>query len=129
MSQAPSPRLVLKGRLEAFSEQGTEGTHWSFYEDGKTGYAGLRPLEKGDVLRVFNDAARTEEILKVVIDFEYDSHKRPLRLAPHITAQWLDKIGTVHGVQKGVDADKWADMFAAEKPATLIPRNPDKFKP
>lgn len=118
---------ILKGRLEAFSEQGSEGTHWSFHEDGKQGYDGLRPLEAGDVLRIFNDAARRDEILKVVVDFDYESHKKPLPLAPQITLQRLDAIGTVHGVQKGVDADFWASLFIAEKPALLIPRNPAKF--
>ena len=129
MPQDAVPSRILKGRLEAFSEQGSEGTHWSFYEDGKTGFDGLRPLEKGDVLRVFNDAARQQEILKVIIDFDFESRKKPLPLAPHITVQRIDSIGTVHGVQKRVDADTWAQMFLDEKPAILIPRNPNKFKP
>lgn len=125
MTRDVSASRVLKGRLEIFSEQGSEGSHWSFYEDGKTGYDGLHALEKGDVLRVFNDAARTELAWQGTVDFEYDSHKQRRALIGEV--QWLDKIGTVHGVQKGIGADKWAEMFLAEKPAVLVPKRADKY--
>jgi hypothetical protein len=125
MSRETPKSRVLKGRLEIFSEQGSEGSHWSFYEDGKTGYDGLHALEKGDVLRIFNDAARSELLWQGEIDFDHNSEKqhRPLIGA----VQWLDKVGTVHGLQKGVDKDVWADMFLAEKPAVLVPKRPDKY--
>lgn len=125
MTRDVSTSRILKGKLEAFSEQGTEGTVWSFYEDGKTGYDGLHCLEKGDVLRVFNDAARKEPLWQGVIDFEYDSNKQKRAMIGEV--QWLDNVGTVHGVQKGVDGKVWGDMFVAEKPAILIPKRPDKY--
>jgi hypothetical protein len=125
MSRDAAPSRVLKGRLEAFSEQGSEGTHWSFYEDGKTGYDGLHCLEKGDVLRVFNDAAHKDLLWQGTIDFDYDSHKQQRALIGH--RQWLDNVGTVHGVQKGIEADKWADMFLSGKPAVLVPKRLDKY--
>lgn len=126
LHEAPRSR-VLKGRLEIFSEQGSEGAHWSFYEDGKTGYDGLHVLEKGDVLRVFNDAARRELLWQGTVDFDHDSEKQPRPLIGEV--QWLDKVGTVHGLQKGIDKNDWADMFLAEKPAVLVPRRPDKYTP
>lgn len=122
--EAPKSR-VLKGRLEIFSEQGSEGAHWSFYEDGKSGYDALHALEKGDVLRIFNDAARTELLWQGTVDFDHDSEKQRRPLIGEV--QWLDKVGTVHGLQKGVDKDLWADMFLAEKPAVLVPKRPDKY--
>lgn len=125
MSRETSKSRVLKGRLEIFSEQGSEGSHWSFYEDGKTGYDGLHALEKGDVLRVFNDAARSELLWQGEVDFDYTSEKQRRPLIGDV--QWLDKVGTVHGLQKGVDKDVWADMFLAEKPAVLVPKRPDKY--
>jgi hypothetical protein len=125
MSRETSKSRVLKGRLEIFSEQGSEGSHWSFYEDGKTGYDGLHALEKGDVLRIFNDAARSELLWQGEVDFDYTSEKQRRPLIGDV--QWLDKVGTVHGLQKGVDKDVWADMFLAEKPAVLVPKRPDKY--
>jgi len=125
MSRETSKSRVLKGRLEIFSEQGSEGSHWSFYEDGKTGYDGLHALEKGDVLRVFNDAARSELLWQGEVDFDYTSEKQRRPFIGDV--QWLDKVGTVHGLQKGVDKDVWADMFLAEKPAVLVPKRPDKY--
>ncbi|MBI1215137.1 MAG: hypothetical protein GC185_04870 [Alphaproteobacteria bacterium] len=115
---------ILRGRLEAFSEQGTEGTIWCFYEDGKTGYDALFPLEKGDVLRVFNDAARKDEVWKGVIDFDYEVAKKPF-FGGHV--QRVENIGTVHGVQKREDPENWAQMFIDEKPAILILRDPGRF--
>lgn len=125
---------TIVGHLEAFSETGTEGTHWSFYEDGKEGYDGLHPLKKGDLLRVFNDEARTQLIWEGKVDLDYDANKVDLkekhqemgspfsgRLRSGITVQWVESIGTVHGVQKGADPDTWAEMFLNEKPATLTP--------
>ncbi|MDP2207096.1 MAG: hypothetical protein Q8K65_12415 [Alphaproteobacteria bacterium] len=125
MSRETPKSRVLKGRLEIFSEQGSEGSHWSFYEDGKTGYDGLHALEKGDVLRIFNDAARTELLWQGEVDFDHNSEKQHRPLIGEV--QWLDKVGTVHGLQKGVDKDVWADMFLAEKPAVLVPKRPDKY--
>lgn len=127
MSREPSHSRVLKGRLEIFSEQGTEGAHWSFYEDGKTGYDALHCLEKGDVLRVFNDAARTELLWQGTIDLDHKTGRQPRAMIGDV--QWLDSIGTVHGLQKGIDKTAWADMFLAEKPAVLVPRRPDKYVP
>ncbi len=41
---------MLKVRLELFMEQGSEGAHWSVYDETKTGYDGLISLSNGDRL-------------------------------------------------------------------------------
>lgn len=127
MTREVSKSRILKGKLELFFEQGMEHVAWSFYEDGQQGYDGLHCLEKGDMLRVFNDAARTELLWQGKIDFEYDSHKQKRAMIGEV--QWLDNVGTVRGIQKGVDAKEWSNMFRTEKPAILIPKKSDKFVP
>jgi hypothetical protein len=127
MTREVSKSRILKGKLEIFFEQGMEHNAWTFYEDGQQGYDGLHVIEKGDVLRVFNDAARKELLWQGTIDFEYDSHKQKRAMIGEV--QWLDNVGTVHGIQKGVDANEWGEMFRQEKPAVLIPKRPDKHVP
>lgn len=127
MTREVSKSRILKGKLEVFFEQGMEHNAWTFYEDGQQGYDGLHVIEKGDVLRVFNDAARTELLWQGTIDFEYDSHKQKRAMIGEV--QWLDNVGTVHGIQKGVDGKEWGQMFAEAKPAVLIPKRPDKHIP
>lgn len=123
MTREVSKSRILKGKLELFFEQGMEHVAWTFYEDGQQGYDGLHVIEKGDVLRVFNDAARTELVWQGTIDLEYDSHKNAGGI------QRLAGVGTVHGIQKGVNAEEWGKLFADEKPAVLIPKRPDKHIP
>lgn len=127
MTREVSKSRILKGKLELFFEQGMEHNAWTFYEDGQEGYDGLHAIEKGDVLRVFNDAARTEILWQGTIDFEYDSHKQKRALIGEV--QWLENVGTVHGIQRGVDATEWGEMFRQQKPAILIPKRPDKHIP
>jgi hypothetical protein len=43
---------------------------------------------------------------------------------PSWILQQIDGIGTVHGIQKGVDPDLWGRIFTEEKPAQFVPRNP-----
>lgn len=127
MTREVSKSRILKGKLELFYETGMEHVAWSFYEEEQEGYDGLHCLEKGDMLRVFNDAARTDLLWQGTIDFEYDSHKQKRAMIGEV--QWLDNVGTVQGIQKGVDAKEWGELFRKEKPAILIPKKSDKFVP
>jgi hypothetical protein len=128
----PLQVVELKGKLVAFSETGTEGTVWAFQEDGKSdGYDGLHFLKPGDLLSVFNKSSSKKPIWKGSVDFDYDKNKQPLPTMPvrtALTVQWVDNIGTVRGIQKGVAPEKWAKMFLAEKPARLILPVPPKPK-
>ena len=128
------PQLIeLKGKLVAFWEQGSEGTHWAFQEDGKSGpkaggqgFEGLHFLKPGDLLSVFNKASSKKPIWKGEVDLDYKKNIQPLPLLPSLTAQWVKNIGSVHGVQKDVAPEKWAKMFLDEKPARLILQVPPK---
>jgi hypothetical protein len=111
-----TPLHMVHGTLEAFYDQGMTGHAWCLHEDGKSGYEGLNEIRRGDILMVFNDAARKEIIFETVVDFD---------LGDGTKMQWIKNVGAVHGVQKGVEPEVWAQMFVDEKPATLIvhPKN------
>lgn len=100
----------MKGRLEFFSETGTEGGWCDFYEEGYGGYDGLRRIEAGDHLIIY-DPKDYSMLFNGVIDFE--------------EFEW--GIALSHGmwvrrVQKGWDIEKWNEMFQKEYPAELIKR-------
>lgn len=120
-----SPREV-RGRLENHIEPSTGTVIWAFRKENARGYGyGVaRPLKNGDHIRVFNDAARKNEIWSGDIDLDFTCNKAPIPTSPHITAQRIKNVGTVHGVQKGVDPEIWGDMFVSGKPAAFTPGNP-----
>jgi len=131
----PPQVIELKGTLVAFWEQGSEGTHWAFQEDGKSGpkadgqgFDGLHFLKPGDLLSVFNKSSSKKPIWKGEVDLDYKKNIQPLPLWPSLRAQWVDNIGSVHGIQKDVVPEKWAKMFLDEKPARLILHVPPKPK-
>jgi hypothetical protein len=114
---------ILTGKLAAYFETGTEGVLWSFYEDGKTGYDALVILKKGDVLQVFNDVARTQEIFHAAVDLEFDTHKEKSAYSDSREQQTVSGYW-VHGLQKDIDRETWSKMFFDEKPAHLIVKQP-----
>jgi hypothetical protein len=114
---------ILTGKLAAYFETGCEGIYWSFYEDGKTGYDALVVLKKGDVLQVFNDAARTQEIFHAAVDLEFESHKEKSAYSDSREQQAVSGYW-VHGLQKDIDRETWSKMFFDEKPAYLTVKNP-----
>ena len=122
MAKSRAASRPLEGHLEAFAETGTEGIFWSFHEAGKRGYDGLHPLHQGDLLTIFNDAARQDVLWQGAVDFDHDILKK--RITRYFKAQVIEGAGAVHGVQKGIDPKDWAAMFIAGKPATLVPKNP-----
>lgn len=106
----PAPKSegggIIYGRTDDFCETGTEGIVWSVYEDGKKGYDGLHCLEDGDMLKVFNDAARKQVVWEGEISLKYP---------PSMMFN--------HGVQDGMNEQIWARMFIDHKPATLIKKD------
>jgi hypothetical protein len=102
---------VIEGKLYAFSEQGSEGTHWCLETDNKnaaTHYDTLYIIEHGDRLVVFNedDTLRWEG----VIDLVYTTN----------CWQTIKGYGTVHGIQAGMEPEVWAKMFFDAMPAYLV---------
>jgi hypothetical protein len=129
MSIEERPQEPLQGKLDAFWETGTEGIHWSFCEDGKPGYSGLHSLADGDIVRVFNDAARKVVIWEGTIKLENQSHWEPFFCNPPHGQQQI--LGCwVHGLQEGEkNIEDWARMFLDGKPAELIPARKQGMKP
>jgi hypothetical protein len=103
---------ILKGRLEAFSDQGTEGIHWSFMDDAKSGLEALTCLSAGDHLTIYNPDALDEVVWSGNINFEYNSHI-------HGSYQRVNG-GTVNGLQSGVSSDEWSLWFHNGYPAEFL---------
>jgi len=106
--------VVLQGTLEAFWEKAPIDTTWALQEDHGPrahSYEGLHQLNKGDFLRVFNDASKK----KVIFEGKIDIIRRG---SPF---KW--------GHQKGQDPKTWSRMFYDAKPAELIVHMPRVRKP
>lgn len=110
--------VTVNGTLLAFFETGTEGVLWSFMETGKLGYDALHVLEKGDRIKVFNDAARKDVVFDGAVDLEYRRRYHPYPGNPKHGQQVVDGMW-VHGLQRGETPERWAAMFFDEKPAEL----------
>lgn len=118
---ASQPKAV-HGRLDTILESSGESV-WAFREELRTGHMSQpRPLKNGDFLRVFNDAACKKEIFSGIVDLDFTANRQPLPRRQHIIAQCVEGVGPVHGVQRGMDAKEWGDMFVAGRPATLMPK-------
>lgn len=99
--------IAVKGRLEAFCEQGMTHSIWTVYDenfeqpDGQRSHDGLQKLERGDLLTVFNDESKKDIKWQGVIDFDRTTRGGA-------------------GLQKDVDEGEWIKMFMREHPAELI---------
>lgn len=124
MSHNQNSSVPLEGYLYAFSDQGLEGTHWTFVEDDGVNKPKMHAIENGDLLRVFNDKSKRDVIFDAEVDLDYEVNKKPNWMIPSWILQQIDGIGTVHGIQKEMNPDQWGEMFTQEKPALLFPRNP-----
>lgn len=119
---------MIKGKLEPFFETGTEGTIWSVYEDGKEGYDGLNCLEYGDFLRIFDPEDTTKVVWEGRIDYDWDINFRSYPTNPKYGQQ--EVLGFwVHGIQKGVEPEKWGTWFFKQYPAELERSNIGHFYP
>lgn len=110
----------ITGLLEPYFETGTEGVLWAIIDDKKKGYDSLNILKKGDMLAVFADAKRETVLWQGVVDLEYERNKHPHPLNPNYVQQAVGGYW-VHGLQKTLEPEVWADMFFKQRPATLFP--------
>lgn len=108
---------VIKGKLDAYFETGTEGVIWSLLEQGKEGYHGLNCLEDGDYLTILDHDNNV--IWEGNIDFEYERNYIPFPSNPSYGQQCVRGLW-VHGIQKDVDPETWADWFLEGRSALLI---------
>lgn len=110
---------MIKGKLEAFFETGTEGVIWSIYEDGKQGYDGLHPLNNGDYLTIFHSSKPYTIVWEGTVDLEYETNYRPYPTNPEYGQQAV--LGRwVHGVQRDVVPEDWAMWFMGKYKAECI---------
>lgn len=97
------------GRLEDFSEQGSEGILWHLREDGKTDYyESLVRIEKGDFLAVYNPDGTTA--FDGLIQPDNQAGRTPYPRNPEYSqpaalGYWI------HWTQSGWDPDRWAALF------------------
>jgi hypothetical protein len=108
------------GELDPFWETGTEGVLWSVRCPYLPSYDGDFILKNGDFLTVLNDDCSVLWAGK--IKYEY---RRNFVLFPNqkdFPGGGQQSVGNywVHGLQKNLDPDTWADMFFARKQAMLI---------
>jgi hypothetical protein len=107
---------AIEGKLEAFSEQGSEGTHWAIYDNQKEkgdGYHRLHMVDQGDRLLVFKGNR-----------IYWEGTVKWQKLT-HPAQTYLARYGTVHGLQEGMHPEKWAKMFFDGMDAMLVkdPKN------
>ncbi len=96
------------GVISSFFETGCEGMEWFFYEDGRVGYEGLRSIENGDHLLIFEEDGTVIFDDKIVQDREagwkWRSKKFKIK-QPSALGFWI------HWTQKGWKPDNWAKLF------------------
>lgn len=110
---------IISGRLEAHDAERGQGIDWCFNENGEKSRAARFLLQKGDILIVFNDAARTKALWGGVVDLDYETHRQQYGMYG-LSEQILEPLGPVNGLQKNIDPHFWAMMFETEKPALFI---------
>lgn len=110
---------TIKGKLEAFSETGTEGVIWSLHEDDKDGYDGLHPIDQGDYLTIFDPEHPTKIVWEGNLDLEWERNYHPFPGNPQYGQQAIFGMW-VHGIQRNVEPDDWGTWFFKEFPAEMI---------
>lgn len=117
----------LDGHLVAWWETGTEGVYWSLVTDWSAterSYDNLYVLEEGDVLTIFDEDGSVAWHGKIA----WDLHTRRLR-SPYNPDRVQQEVGGlwVHGLQCGVDAERWADFFMGHE--MLLPGIRQQLRP
>ena len=110
---------MVKGKLEAFFETGTEGVIWSLYDDTKEGYEGLHCLYQGDYLTIFDPEDKSKVVWEGNIDLEYERNYHPYPMNPQYGQQAVGGMW-VHGIQRDVEPDTWGKWFFKQYPAEVI---------
>lgn len=99
---------MIKGKLEAFFETGTEGVIWSIYMDGKEGYDALYSIKEGDYITIYNEEDKIIYQGDIIEDVFSNWYSYPMN---PILGQQAAGCYLVHWVQANVDPDKWCEWF------------------
>lgn len=105
--------MVIHGVLEGFFETGTEGVIWIVYEDGFSGYEGIRVIEEGDTLTIFDYDQKV--LFSGVIKMDRKTGWQPYPLNPK-HGQPVALGMWVHWIQEGFKPDAWATFFFKDPP-------------
>lgn len=101
----------LDGHLMGWFETGTEGVYWSFVTDWDAkvrSYDNLYVLEEGDILTIINEDGSVAWHGTILWDWQRRRMRSPFnpdRIQQEVGGLW------VHGLQRGVNAETWADYF------------------
>ncbi len=115
----------MKGVCFLHTETGTEGGYWAIQEDGFSdkngywGYEGLRLLEEGDDFTVFAEDGSV--LWHGIIHQDTKTGAVPHILNP----SWKQQVAGglwVHWIQKGMDPEDWAKLFARGKKRCILKR-------
>jgi hypothetical protein len=112
---------IITGKLEAFSETGSEGIHWAICEenDGSraSSYDYLTLLDEDDYLTIFDqeDKVVWEGAIRKDLISHYESYPlNPGHGQQAILGYW------VQWLQANTDQEKWASYFFDECSARLV---------
>lgn len=111
--------VAVFGRVAFFQDPMGQVKDWSFMAEGYPGYMGFGLFEKGDILMIFNDAARTDICWIGTVDLNYKDEGIGQGVQGEVLHH-IDGTGLVHGLPPAADRAIWAEAFAAEKPALLV---------
>lgn len=103
------PQKILRGQLLFWFETGTEGGIWAFQDEQYGGYDGLRFLEDGDRLKVFDKEHPERIVWEGVVS---------LRPYPVFTEEVFGLW--IRDDQEGVEREFWARLFFEGYPAELV---------
>ena len=105
---------ILIGCLDAFFETGTEGIIWAFIDNNATGWDALNILNDGDYLFIEDGEGGIAWEGKVLLDYEIPKRAQLSgAMQQEVCGYW------VHGLQKGVKPEDWAQWFLTSRPAVL----------
>ena len=114
----------LIGNLDFYGEAEVSATLPGFQEDGKTGLADFITFDDGDLLSIFNDAARTQLLWEGVIEMDFEINKKVNMVYASrghtVLTQHAPPFLTMNGIPKGMTPEFWGEVLCDEKPATLI---------
>ena len=111
MKQIHPGETPIIGVAMGFFETGTEGVRWTVcthYGAPRRRYENIYELRDGDQLTIFE--ADGSLVFHSVIDFDWQVNWCPHRKNPAYGQQAIGPCW-VHGVQRGVSPDQWADWF------------------
>lgn len=99
--------------LEEYSETGTEGMIWIFYDNDKTGYDGIIMLNNGMHIRIYNKD--NSIVFDGIIDQDEEAGYQPYPLNPSL-GQPCALGFWIHWTQRGWNPDDWAMLFLKQPP-------------